>query len=591
MLKIDVNKIPKSNLYKIILRIFIISCICFCSIVQTYFYLVYVKVKELELALFILTTIMTYIVSGFVIFIIIKNKESTFEIDIKNKGNIVLFVIIMIAILLRCILFTFVPKGLNQDEASMIYESYSLLNYGIDRTGYTWPVYLEAWGSGQNALLTYLSIPFVAIFGMNIFSARIVSLICSLFALIVLYLIIKRIANEKLALITMLLFAILPWNVMASRWGLESNLLPYFLLFGFYFLVKAIKDNHWFLCLSCLFWGLALYSYAISYMFLPIFIVIVYIYMFFKKKINYKSFIVANLILLALALPLMLFLAVNNGLIKEFKIFGIFSVPKLGGYRGGEIKFSTYNLGKLFRTVFLQNDFWNHNNINGIGSMFLFSTPMLIFGITKSIKNIKDNKSKEFNFDVLFIIWFIISLILGCTMYSNVNKINIIWIPIYYFIALGLHSLIRYSKIIFITICSFFVISLSMFIVLYYDTERNNSMAYSYNYGLIEASAFAESKENVNTKVFLAVPLNEREYIYTVIGTKESSVVFSNTVKYVNENVDFRTVISYGNYYFIYDKLEFNKDNIIIVKDDVDIDIPTEYSSKRFGYFTVYYIE
>lgn len=58
-----------------------------------------------------------------------------------------------------------IPCGLNQDEAFAGYNAWALLHYGVDSSGYHNPVYFTAWGSGMNALESYLMIPFVALFG------------------------------------------------------------------------------------------------------------------------------------------------------------------------------------------------------------------------------------------------------------------------------------------------------------------------------------------------------------------------------------------------------------------------------------------
>ena len=52
------------------------------------------------------------------------------------------------------------------------YEAYSILNYGIDRNGNVLPVFLVSWGSGQNALYTYILIPFIKLLGLSSFSVR-----------------------------------------------------------------------------------------------------------------------------------------------------------------------------------------------------------------------------------------------------------------------------------------------------------------------------------------------------------------------------------------------------------------------------------
>ena len=64
------------------------------------------------------------------------------------------------------------PAGFNQDEASAAYDAYSILKTGYDRNGQFLPVHLIAWGSGQNALYSYLSMPFLAVFGLDVWAFR-----------------------------------------------------------------------------------------------------------------------------------------------------------------------------------------------------------------------------------------------------------------------------------------------------------------------------------------------------------------------------------------------------------------------------------
>ena len=74
--------------------------------------------------------------------------------------KIMFWVFLAVGIFVRVFRFGAFPSGLNQDEAFAGYEAYSLLHYGTDTAGYHNPIYLVAWGSGMNALETYLMIPF-----------------------------------------------------------------------------------------------------------------------------------------------------------------------------------------------------------------------------------------------------------------------------------------------------------------------------------------------------------------------------------------------------------------------------------------------
>lgn len=93
--------------------------------------------------------------------------------SLKGKGyQIAVTIILAIGMLIRIINISDMPNAVNVDEISSGYEAYSILNYGIDRNGNFMPAFLVSWGGGQNALLTYLIIPFIKIFGANIFSIR-----------------------------------------------------------------------------------------------------------------------------------------------------------------------------------------------------------------------------------------------------------------------------------------------------------------------------------------------------------------------------------------------------------------------------------
>ena len=102
-------------------------------------------------------------------------------------------VLIVLTIALRLWRIGYAPgKGaLNQDEAMAGYESWSLLNYGTDSNGYHNPVYLEAWGSGMNALETYLMMPFIAVLGLNSLSVRLPQAVTAVFTILAFYFFLK----------------------------------------------------------------------------------------------------------------------------------------------------------------------------------------------------------------------------------------------------------------------------------------------------------------------------------------------------------------------------------------------------------------
>ena len=193
---------------------------------------------------------------------------------IDNKEKHAVYLILIIGILIRIVGITDMPNALNCDEASAGYEAFSLLNYGIDRNGNHNSSFLVAWGSGQNALLTYLIIPLIKIFGLKTIAIRLPMAILGCVSLVILYLLLRKISNKKLAIIGLAFFAICPWHIMKSRWGLESNLFPDLILIFAYMLIKGIEDKNKILYyLSFVVAGISAYAYGTSYYFLPVFLI------------------------------------------------------------------------------------------------------------------------------------------------------------------------------------------------------------------------------------------------------------------------------------------------------------------------------
>ncbi|MFD1875349.1 hypothetical protein [Hymenobacter bucti] len=73
--------------------------------------------------------------------------------------------------------FPSVPPGLNPDEAA---NAYSLAETGANRWGNYLPAYFPVWGSGQNVLLAYLTVPVVKALGLNLWLVRLVPLLLGL---------------------------------------------------------------------------------------------------------------------------------------------------------------------------------------------------------------------------------------------------------------------------------------------------------------------------------------------------------------------------------------------------------------------------
>ena len=194
---------------------------------------------------------------------------SIFHVNMRNH-YLIITLLVVIGFAVRILLITSIPSGLNQDEASIGYEAFSILHTGCDRNANSLPVHLESWGSGQNALYAYLSIPFIYIFGLNIFSVRIVNALLSCLSLVIFYKLFSATFDKKKSMIALALLTICPWSIMSSRWGLESNIFPPLFLLAVFFLIKGVSTSQKYFPLSFITFAICLYSYGTSYLILPI---------------------------------------------------------------------------------------------------------------------------------------------------------------------------------------------------------------------------------------------------------------------------------------------------------------------------------
>src|SRR3989304_6986104 len=87
---------------------------------------------------------------------------------LKNKYLVLIF---LLTVLLRFVYLTYAPPSLNWDEVSQGYNAYSILKTGRDEWGRLLPLAnFRAYGDYPVALNLYLTIPFIAIFGLSEFS-------------------------------------------------------------------------------------------------------------------------------------------------------------------------------------------------------------------------------------------------------------------------------------------------------------------------------------------------------------------------------------------------------------------------------------
>ena len=516
----------------------------------------------------------------------------------KWKYNLVVCIICCIGCFIRFGGISVLPAGLNQDEASIGYEAYSLLYDGADRNGNRYPIHLTAWGNGQNALYAYLSIPVIKLFGLSPFSVRFINALFSCVSLLVFFLLIKTTWGRKKGLAALAFFVICPWSIMSARWGLEGNIFPALFLFGVYFLVKGMGKQPYCYLIAALFFGISLYSYGTSYLIVPVFLLLVFIYLFKKGHVTWKTVVPSIAILLLLATPMMLYVVINTFDLQPVEWCG-FTIPKMVENRMGGV-FNLFsgnffytlakNVVRFFAFLFLQSDNSLYNAIPSFGLIYHVSLPFFLIGIVFVIVKRSWN-----TVDFVFLAWLASSVLLGVTIHANINRICIIVIPMLYFSLKGMWFVLRqvegkYKAACRNAVIGFYLVSFSFFAG-YYTTSFNKQNKEHFAFGLGEAIQFAEKEFPLSTINVTTHSVN-MPYIYVCFYTQLDPDTYRNTVSYERTIGDngFRKVVSVARYRFVPNSLDYPEAAIVSVDEFLCSQGKAETRNfKKFGNYYVIY--
>ena len=504
--------------------------------------------------------------------IIILRKEWKKEEDIKlfiktNKIVLLLYFIFVVGFLVRVVGIVNHPNGLNTDEASIGYEAFSVSTYGIDRNGNSWPVFLESWGSGQNALYMYIIMPFVKAMGLSVISVRLPMAIMGCISLFLMFKLLKKCKDEKFAIIGLAFLAIAPWHIMKSRYGLESNVFPEFAFYAVYFIISALEDNKTYkMYIGSIFLGLCSYAYGTSYFFLPIFVVILLIVLLKRKEINLKTAIISFIIVAILSLPIVLMIFINSFDFNEIKI-GLVTIPKIEENRYETLTILSSdniiselqrNLIDSLKTLILQDDGYNMNALPLFGIVYTISPLFIIIGIFFGFK------SNE-KIDIVFKIWLCVASILMLICTPNINRMNILYFPIIYFCILGIYNIIISYENIQKVIISIYGILFICFVITYLNTDFTKT--YTVVSG-VEDVIKATNNIDADTIYFEYSFKEPQMYIcfFNKINTKE----YVDTVKF-NDNIKtFGSVREFGKYklWFKLDSIDSDGNNCYVMRRD-----------------------
>jgi len=161
----------------------------------------------------------------------------------KKLHLLILFTIVCISVFLTVVQFRIPsPPAFNADEAAFAYNAYSILKTGRDEYGTLFPLRLKSFGDYKMPLLSYLSVPFIALFGLNETGARSINVVLSaIFPIVIYYLTIELFGRKKYALIAAFLSATSLGLHIVARHTHEAYLAALLTSSTFLFLIRYLK--------------------------------------------------------------------------------------------------------------------------------------------------------------------------------------------------------------------------------------------------------------------------------------------------------------------------------------------------------------
>ncbi len=317
------------------------------------------------------------------------------------KNHLLLLVIIGVSFALRIYQVSSMPPALNWDEVSIGYNAYALHTTGADEWGKSLPTLFRAYGDYKLPVYVYLTVPFIAVFGLTEFAVRLPSVLFGTLSVLFTYLLIRQLLRGErktaIAIMCAALMATEPWSLFTSRVALEANAAVFCVIAGTYFFLKGLRTINY-LPFASLFFGLSVWSYNSARVFTPLFLLsLLVIYRKEIIKINRKLSVFCLLLIGVFVVPMFSQLANPAGRARysEVQIIDAGTLAQIDEARGSgcpriQCNKVTYTLSRFaknyishFGPKFLFTDGGSNYqfSIPGRGLLYLVNLPFFYIGL------------------------------------------------------------------------------------------------------------------------------------------------------------------------------------------------------------------
>ncbi len=496
---------------------------------------------------------------------------------IKNYSiikKVFFLLIILTAIFFRLWKLESVPPGLYPDEAINGNEALESLKTN------TYKVFYPENNGREGLFIWLLSLSF-SLFGISIWSLKIIPAVFGIFTVLGVYLLCKelfssnpsyRVQADEIALLSSFFLAASFWHTNFSRIGFRAILSPFFLVFSLYFLFNGFRNKERYLFLiGGFFFGLGFYTYISFRLSVLLLIIILLLWgVIYKKDRLIKEYLVFT------------FYFLISVFLIAFPI-GIYFLQNPQDFIGRATPISVFTaknpLKEFLKSFFLHlamfnlkgDTNWRHN-LSGSPQLFLPIGILFLIGTFVSIKHLKKSlKEKNYSLAVIhcsLISWFLIMLLPGMLTVEGIpHALRVICvIPPAYILAgfgtwhtyLWFRQKIKEEKLILILLLFllFVFIFQSYKYFIWWGKNKETKNAFAKNY--VKIGDYLNSLENEVSKI-------------VIVNQSGVPVPWPNGIPMPAQTIMFIENSKYKNIRSVYvlpeeiDKIKINKKPTIIV--------------------------
>lgn len=465
------------------------------------------------------------------------------------KEKKILLLIFILAGALRFNKLGKIPPSLNLDEVAIGYNAYSILKTSRDEYGEKFPLAFRSHDDYKPPLYIYLTVPSVAIFGLNEFAVRFPSALFGTLTVFMTFFLAKEFLqkdigtkkSETVASLSALLLAVNPWHLQFSRAAFETNVAVFFTVLGTWAFLKGVRSKARWWYLTAISFALSLYTYQAVRLFIPLFTAALALIFAKSVRANLQKAIISASLFFVLIAPLIPIMTSTAGVMR-FKGASVFEHPGLieeeekrmleDATNQDRFAMKVFHNRKLAGLITVINGYLKHfrpdvfftgmwgplvNYTPNVGLFYLIELPLILWG-THIFANLTNKKLKA-----LFFTWILLAPLASSFTIDipSSTRMTVILPTLQILSALGLFSLIsairklknKMQQVSFAVLTAIFFFSFTRYLHQYY-VHAPVEFARDWYYGYKQAVQFVQNNQDEYERVIISTSLKQPQNFF-----------------------------------------------------------------------------